>query len=187
LNEDAVERKYKTLEKARLIRREARQLQVDSEDFASIETDMSDVTSLYELTAKILFQETALLSKMGFTSNEFGVSTALAMLKAFASSPVLEGVGISAARLEETFTSWWHAGRGRFEFMKGTAESKEQRSRRGLLVVFSSLVGDRPSRMERSIRGVTSTQSDVLCHGPCIFLVLSGFRVRMERWRVLSQ
>jgi hypothetical protein len=151
LNEDAVERKYKILEKARLIRRETRQLQ----DFTSIETDMSDVTSLYELTAKILFQETALLSKMGFTANDFGVSTALAMLKAFASSPVLEGVGISAARLEESFTSWWHAGRGRFEFMKGSAESKEERSRRGLLVVFSSL-GSGIARPEwsASIRGV---------------------------------
>jgi hypothetical protein len=155
-NEDAVERKYKTLEKASLIRREARQQQVDSEDFASIETDMSDVTSLYELTAKILFQETTLLSKMGFTANEFGVSTALAMLKAFASSSVLEGVGISAARLEESFTAWWHAGRGRFEFMKGSAESKEERSRRGLLVVFSSL-GSGIARPEwgGSIRGVT--------------------------------
>lgn len=155
LNEDAVERKYKTLEKALLIRREVRQQQVDNEDFASIETDMSDVTSLYELTAKILFQETALLSKMGFTANEFGISTALAMLKAFASSSVLEGVGISAARLEESFTSWWHAGRGRFEFRKGNAEGKEERSRRGILVIFSSL-GSGIARPEwsGSIRGV---------------------------------
>jgi hypothetical protein len=107
-NEDATKREYKTLEKAHLVRREARQQQqqVDKEaDFASIDTDMSDVTSLYELTARVLFQETALLSKMGFTTNEFGVSTALAMLRAFASVPCSKLFVVSAARLEESFTS----------------------------------------------------------------------------------
>jgi hypothetical protein len=96
LNEDAVERKHETPEEARRLRREARR-QVDDEDFATIATDMSDVDALYELTARIILQETALLSKLCFTANEFGVSTALAMLKAFASCSMLEGVGISVA------------------------------------------------------------------------------------------
>lgn len=162
LSEDAVERKRQTLEDARRRRKEARQ-QGDDEDFASISTDMSDVAALYELTSRILFEETTLLSKLGFTSNEFGIYVALAAFKAFASTGGLEDVGISAARIEESFTSWWHAGTGRFSFVEGNAENDGERSQRSLLVIFSSLgSGIARPEWQGSIRGSMSLTLDVL-------------------------
>lgn len=163
LNENAIECKRRTLESARRQRKDSRQ-QGDNEDFASISTDMSDVAALYKLTAQILLQETMLLSKLGFTTDEFGVCTALSVLKAFASNSQPGGVGIDAARLEESFTSWWHAGVGRFEFLQGSAGSKKERSSRALLVVFSSLgSGIARPEWQGSIRGVATNPSlDVL-------------------------
>jgi hypothetical protein len=137
----AIERKHSALKRQKEKRAEARKVetaayldytdwQPEAQDFSSISTDMSDIETLYELTAAILLQESTHLSRLGFTWNQDGICILLAVLKA--ACPELE------AMLEESFTSWWHAGQGRFSFQPGHAE-KSERPTRKVLVVFSSL------------------------------------------------
>jgi hypothetical protein len=104
---------------------------VVEEDFASIATDMSDVTTLYKLTAKLAFKESWSLSKLGFTEDMDGVCILLATLKAYS---LRETAKVKTARLEEAFTDWWHAGVDRFHFVR---VNRKQAPR--VLVVFSSL------------------------------------------------
>jgi hypothetical protein len=119
-----------------------------AQDFTTIEQDMSDVVALYKLTATILLEESALLSKLGFTADEHGITILLALLKANAQHSILTtncAIGVSTEQLEETFTSWWHAGEGRFAFWQpGTDDNDDNDENinalpKKLLVVFSSL------------------------------------------------
>jgi hypothetical protein len=137
----AIERKHSTLKRQKEKRVEDRKVktsayldytdwQPESQDFSSISTDMSDIRALYELTAEILLQDSTQLIQLGFTLNEEGVCILLAVLKA--ACPELDGT------LEESFSSWWHAGQGRFSFQPGHA-AKSERPTRKVLVVFSSL------------------------------------------------
>ena len=42
----------------------------DNEDFASFDTDISDVTTLYALTSKLVLEESQLFRKLGFTQDQ---------------------------------------------------------------------------------------------------------------------
>jgi hypothetical protein len=100
----------------------------EEEDFATITADMSDVGALYALTAKIILQNSFLLSKLGFSTDQDGVMILLALLKAYAST---EKSMTTPSMLEEAFTSWWHGGTGRFSLTDNGSDK--------VLVVFSSL------------------------------------------------
>ena len=131
--------KQEILEASRLKRKSARIQEADvyldykpfqdEEDFASISADMSDVGALYALTAKIILQESFSLSKLGFPADMDGVLLLLALLKAYATTRMST---VTPQLLEETFTSWWHAGTGRFSLTTNNGSDK-------VLVVFSSL------------------------------------------------
>jgi hypothetical protein len=137
---ESIERKCLALLEAKEKRAAARKVEtaayldysdyLPQEDFSSITTDMSDIATLYDLTAEILLNDSTHLSQLGFTKDQDGLCVLLAALKAVDTS--------NAAALEEAFTSWWHAGQGRFSLQPGHA-NKEDRSSRKLLVVFSSL------------------------------------------------
>ena len=138
---DARAQKQQVLEQARIKRKEHREAEAraylhykdlnEEEDFASFATDMSDVTTLYNLTATLVMKESWYLSKLGFTDDQDGICILLAMLKAYA---LHETAKVKVARLEEAFTAWWHAGVDRFHLV----HIGSQPARR-LLVVFSSL------------------------------------------------
>ena len=154
----AVERKHNALQEAKAKRTKARKAetaayldytdwQSEVQDFSSITADMSDIEALYDLTAEILLQESEYLSRLGFTKDRDGICVLLAALKAVQGSKILE----------ECFTSWWHAGHGRFSFQSGHV-AKSERSTRKVLVVFSSL-GSGIARPEwsGSLRNVSSS------------------------------
>ena len=131
--------KQDILESSRLKRKSARIQEADvyldykafheEEDFASISADMSDVGALYTLTAKIILQESFSLGKLGFSADMDGVLLLLALLKAYATTRTST---VTPQLLEETFSSWWHAGTGRFSLTTSNGSDK-------VLVVFSSL------------------------------------------------
>lgn len=133
--------KQRVLEEARIKRREHREAESrayvhykdlnEEEDFASIATDMSDVSTLYKLTATLILKESWYLSKLGFTDDQDGICILLATLKAYS---LREAAKVKLARVEEAFTAWWHAGVDRFQLVR----IGRQPARR-LLVVFSSL------------------------------------------------
>jgi hypothetical protein len=79
----------------------------------------------------LLLKESWSLSKLGFTHDQDGVITLLATLKAYT---LRDTAKVKFARLEESFTAWWHAGFDRFHLLK----SRRQPARR-VVVVFSSL------------------------------------------------
>jgi hypothetical protein len=144
LNDDkSVKRKRHALEEAQVTRRSA--CIGLNEDFSSITEDMSDVGTLYSLTAKILLEESTMLSKLGFSVDQEGLCVLLAMLKARAKHASTGSVEITWEDLEEAFTSWWHGGHGRFtlRLKNGDWESAVPNgadlSQRKVLVVFSSL------------------------------------------------
>jgi hypothetical protein len=162
---DAWDCKKRTLEQVRQVRHQRQLLEqskgrrsdVDDEqhdDFASIQRDMSDVTALYELTAQLLFSklhlggdngsEESRLSQLGFTEDDKGLCIVLALLKAYSNS-ITTGNETpdfpTAAELEETFTSWWHAApsASRFHLISSHYGTTEADLPRKVLVVFSSL------------------------------------------------
>jgi Phytanoyl-CoA dioxygenase (PhyH) len=163
--------------------RQEQQKEEEEIDFTNIQQDMGDVAALYRVTARLLLKETALLPRLGFPANEFGVCFTLSLLKAWAVAMAAESSTptstsntniiiddnsnnsnnneLVVARLEESFSSWWHAGRSRFDFQDGQAETRNERSERMLLVVFSSL-GSGIARPEwkGSIRQSISTVDD---------------------------
>jgi hypothetical protein len=162
----------------RRLRLEQQQQQQEEEDidFSSIQQDMSDVEALYRVTARLLLKESTFLSRLGLPVNEFGVCFTLSLLKAWATAATTITATCSigsnendhsnnnsalVARLEESFSSWWHAGKSRFDFQDGHAQSRNERSERMLLVVFSSL-GSGIARPEwkGSIRQIISTEDD---------------------------
>lgn len=100
----------------------------EEEDFASISADMSDVGALYALTAKLILEDSILLSKLGFSADQDGILLVMALLKAYAATATSI---VTPDALEEAFTSWWHAGAGRFSLTDNGCEN--------VLVVFSSL------------------------------------------------
>jgi len=113
------------------------------EDFTSIATDMSDVAILYTLVAKMLLEESVLLKKLGFSKDQDGICVLLALLKAYASCDNSDDKTSNnrtpIETLEESFTAWWHAGDARFTFHKDSCVTEDERSKRMVLVVFSSL------------------------------------------------
>lgn len=133
--------KQRVLEEARIKRKEHREAESrayvhykdlnEEEDFASFATDMSDVSTLYKLTAALVLKESWCLSKLGFTEDQDGICILLATLKAYT---LRETAKVKMARIEEAFTAWWHAGVDRFHLVR----IGHQPARR-LLVVFSSL------------------------------------------------
>lgn len=165
-SDHALERKRIAFEAARQNRRKQHGELEDGQDFASIHTDLSDVAALYQLSAELLFEETALLSKLGFTKDEHGVCIMLALLKSYAEASQSSLIG--CARLEECFTSWWHASLGRSRFQLISSRGSDQPvSHRKLLVVFSSL-GSGIARPEwrgtlRAIGAFSFQDLDVLC------------------------
>jgi hypothetical protein len=122
-----------TLERSRLLRK-----QVASSDFASVVEDFSDVTALYQLLVDSLFSVSC-FKALGFSRTREGLYVLLALFKAHCSRKLRDSdmsLSITPEVLEESLTSWWHGGIGRFTF-KGTC--KQQSDRGKLLVVFSSL------------------------------------------------
>jgi len=133
--------KRQTLRDARTLRHK-RKIDADlQDDFTSIETDMSDVTVLYNLAAKILLEESVLLKDTGFSKDQNGICVLIAMLKAYASrfSNISLNNMMSPEILEESLTAWWHAGDARFTFHKDSCATEEERPTRMILVIFSSL------------------------------------------------
>lgn len=166
-SEEAWKAKKSALESARKARKsrddEAKQ------DFASIQTDMSDVTALYKITAQLLFHEKHQISKLGFSMNDQGICTVLSVLKLHATST--SSGSVTCSQLEECFTSWWHAStsRSRFELISFNAEGSVNNvpiAQKKVLVVFSSL-GSGIARPEwqgtlRSIGALSMDDLDVL-------------------------
>jgi len=96
-------------------------------------------TIVCKLTTTILLEESVLLSKLGFTSDQNGISVLLAMLKAHAARDALGCIGITVGQLEEAFLHWWYQFTDRFSFHPGRAVSPEEQAKRKLLVVFCTL------------------------------------------------
>ena len=118
---------------------------VASQDFTSIADDLNDVTTLYHVLVSCIFSE-PLFDALGFTRSTEGIYIMLALFKAQCSQwsregkvpfvPDLSVTRVTHEILEESVTSWWHAGNGRFSF-KGQPEN--YRGKGKLLIVFSSL------------------------------------------------
>ena len=115
-----------------------------------VDSNSRAVSMLYNLAASILIENSTLLKKLGFSSDEHGVCCLLAMLKAHATRQALGCIGVTENQLEESFTSWWHASEGRFTFLSDVAESEEEQANRKILVVFSGLCGGKLVRPEWS-------------------------------------
>ena len=129
---EAKKQKQEVLERASQQRRAQRKEQAEiylhfqeldqEDDFASIETDLSDVAALYQLTAR-------LLPLHGLSPDADGICLLLALLKATTTNEQ------QRALLEESFSSWWHAGVDRFHLTTATSTTRSP----NVLVVFSSL------------------------------------------------
>jgi len=130
-------KKMETLENASALRK-----QVQAQDFTSITDDLSDVTALYHFLVTNIFSEPSLKS-LGFAQDREGLYVLLALFKAqclgwcrfnFVLPP--DSMLMTHQLLEESLTSWWHAGGGRFSW-KGP--SGQERVKKNILVIFSSL------------------------------------------------
>jgi Phytanoyl-CoA dioxygenase (PhyH) len=139
---EAVARKQSVLENARRARATSDNngSHVDNAaDFATIQSDMSDVVALYGLTAQLLFPSSGFvdeLSPLGFTEDDQGICVLLALLKACADS---EECKVRSADLEECFSVWWNASPTASRFHLIPSPRVDPDTDRKVLVVFSSL------------------------------------------------